>query len=81
MDKQGAHDEKKEGEGAHEGAHGNHEGNGYAISNSPEDRRPVEDPPDLDIPGFLRRENPEDRESRLPAISSGPDDDLDDFAP
>ena len=27
-------------EGAHEGAHGNHEGNGYAISNSPEDRRP-----------------------------------------
>ena len=69
-------------EGAHEGAHGAHEGNGYAISTTPENRRPAEDPTDLEIPPFLRRENPEDlREIRHPAISSGPDDDLADFAP
>ena len=52
------------------------------------DVRPTSDvanaPTDLDIPPFLRRENPraEDlREIRHPAISSGPDDDLADFAP
>ena len=39
---------------------------------------------DLSIPAFLRRENPQaedPREIRPPAISTGPDDDLADFAP
>ena len=57
------------------GTAGHLDGNGAAENN---------DPPDLGIPPFLRRENrrAEDlREIRHPAISSGPDDDLADFAP
>ena len=56
------------------GTVGHLDGNGAAENN---------DPPDLGIPPFLRRGPPESstREIRHPAISSGPDDDLADFAP
>jgi hypothetical protein len=46
--------------------------NGYAISSTPEDRKPVE-PGQLACRVWVR-------EIRHPAIKSGPDDNLDDFA-
>ena len=66
--------------GLSEGANLSAGGNGHATE--PEHRRPAEDF-DLGIPPFLRRENPGAeglREIRHPAISSGPDDNLDDLA-